>query len=188
MKEKEAKILMVHEVKPEFLDLDLSEFDIITFDDGLYSQYLYREHFLKFNIPLIYFISTGIICPEDKEQIIDIECSEAHRKWFCNKDSSPYMKWSQIKELNNIPGCKIGGHSHQHLKHEKGLVKLYNELSTDTSTMINEFKKNNINNINTFAYPYNKEEPLYRTILDRAGIKYVYGKGRIPIESLKGKK
>jgi len=183
-----AKVLMVHDIRPEFLELDLSEFDMITFDDGLYSQYLYREHFLKFNKPLVYFISTEIVCPEDKEQIVGISCGEAHRKWFCNKDASAYMTWEQIKELNNTPGCKIGGHSHQHLKHDKkSIVQVYNDLSTDTQLMLNKFKEKDII-ISCFAYPYNKKYTMYRTILANHDIDNVYGYERIAIESLlKGK-
>ena len=48
---------MVHEVEPWMFNLDLSSFDLITFDDGLYSQFFYRSEFLKLNIPLKYFIT-----------------------------------------------------------------------------------------------------------------------------------
>ena len=40
------RILEIHQVYKEIEDLDLSNFDIFTFDDGLYSQYKNIEIFL----------------------------------------------------------------------------------------------------------------------------------------------
>ena len=178
------KILSIHEILPWMLDLDLNEYDVITFDDGLYSQYLHHKHFLKFNKPLIFFISTNIVCMSEQNTDI-IDCEQAHELFFTKQDTSYYMTWEQIKELNNQTNCFIGGHSHNHNKYTNYNIRdLYFELKQDTELMIETFFKNEIN-INKFCFPYNKEYPLYKHILKDYGIEQFYSNERINIEELK---
>ena len=42
------KILMIHEFKESFLNLPLEDY-ILTFDDGLFTQYLFLSELLKIN-------------------------------------------------------------------------------------------------------------------------------------------
>lgn len=176
-------ILMVHEITEPMLNLDLSNFDCIVFDDGLYSQYKYHKHFLKFNVPLVFGISTEIVHDNNTTQNEFISCSEAHNKWFNLKDTSSYMTWEQIKEIYNTPNCIIAGHSHSHFRYEIPLIQLYQSLYGDTKTMMLMFKRNNIE-IDSFIYPYNKQYTLYESVLKSNGIKNFYGYGRFPIEKL----
>ncbi|WP_412463058.1 polysaccharide deacetylase family protein [Halobacteriovorax sp. RT-2-6] len=186
MNKLDKPILMIHEVYEWMLNLDLSEY-IITFDDGLYSQYKYLEHFLKFDTPKIFFISTNIISPEDEIQNKEtIPCARAHELFFKNKVTNNYMKWSQIKEIANTANCYIGGHSHKHkdLRKNISLKELHSHLKNDTDTMISEFEKKGIQ-IKDFCFPYNYEAPLYKEVLKQKGITNIYGSGRIAIEELK---
>ena len=77
------KVVMIHEITPEVLQKDLSGFDIITFDDGLYTQYLNHKHFAKFNKKMIFFISTSIIRPENitpSKYCIAVSLTKKHLK------------------------------------------------------------------------------------------------------------
>lgn len=180
------KVLMVHEVKQWMLDADLSEYDLITFDDGLFSQYFYRKEFLKWDTPMIFFISTGIV--SDGKQTLNFpSCSEAHRRFFENGDTTNYMTWEQIKELHETPNCTIGGHSHYHKQYSPADLKLlHSSLIEDSDLMMNAFRKQGIE-ITDFCHPYNKVYPLREGILKRMGITKFYGDERIAIEELKWK-
>lgn len=180
------KILMIHEVEPWMLELDLSEFDIITFDDGLYSQYKNYKHFLKFNKPLYFFISTYIVCEEDEVQNEDtLSCSLSHKLFFENNDKTNYMKWSQIKEIYNTSNCYIGGHSHRHLRFKDlPLKEQVNKSALDIFKMMQFFNEHGIK-ISTFCYPYNEEVIGYVAALRKYNINVFFGNERISIESLK---
>lgn len=181
---RQPKVLMVHEVSEWMLDLDLSSFDLITFDDGLYSQYYYHKEFLKYNIPMIFFISTNIIGTEHQSMEFP-NCVEAHEKFFLTGDTSDYMNWNQIKTLHSTENCKIGGHSHQHIKYNYDKIKeLYLEINDDTSRMLSEFLAHDIK-IEDFCHPYNIVIPFRKGILNRYGIFNFYGEERIAIETLK---
>lgn len=178
------KVLMVHEVEPWMFDLDLSSFDLITFDDGLYSQFFYRSEFLKLNIPLKYFISTNIIST-GKQSLEFPSCSESHKRFFESGDTSNYMTWEQITELHNTRNCTIGGHSHSHLKYEDiKLRELHNLLIEDNNSMFAEFHQRQIV-IRDYCHPYNIVVPLRTGMLEAAGVVNFYGSERIAIEDLK---
>ena len=177
---------MIHEIRPWMFELDCSDFDIITFDDGLYSQYVHYKEFLKFNKPLIFFISSGIVCDEEVEQSMEFPtCSDAHKSFFVNKNRHDYMKWSQIKELSLVDGCSIGGHSHLHnrLRHMK-IRPMYDILLQDTTEMMAEFHKHDVD-IFSFCFPYNEEYMFYRSILGEVGITNFFGGDRLDIETFK---
>jgi len=107
---KDLKILMVHEITPEILKIPKDkyiDFDVISFDDGLYTQYLNLEHFLKLDKLLYFSISTDIICPENKKQSKEVlYCGDTHKKAFCGSFEN-YMTWKQIKEIQSTKNCHI---------------------------------------------------------------------------------
>ncbi len=180
------KVLMIHEVLPWMLDLDLSEYKEITFDDGLYSQYNHYKHFKQFGVPLTFFISTNIVQDSNELQSnVVMSCSDAHEQFFETGDKSQYMNWKQIIEIQKYDNCFIGGHSHQHLKYnKKDIRKLHLSLRSDISKMMDCFKMYNIE-INKFCFPYNIELPFYRSILQKYNVDKYYGQERIAIEDLK---
>ena len=172
-------VLMIHEFHESFFDLPLEDF-ILTFDDGLYTQYIFFEELKKINTKKYFFISGGIVCPENITQDTEfITCEEAHRRAF-NGDYRNYMKWSQIKEINNTPACEIGYHGFSHCKNNVNSLLL---LLRDTKKMIKIFNQNNLYP-RAFCFPYNIETPQYREILRKASVEQFFGSNRIDILTL----
>lgn len=177
-------VLMIHEVREWMFKLPLDQY-VLTFDDGLFSQYYYLDKFLSVDTEKIFFISTNIICPEDVLQSEEFpDCRLAHEQFFSQGIRKHYMKWSQIKEISASPKCSIGGHSHQHVRRvDQKLGQLYVEMTNDTDMMFKEFERQNIA-IKSFCFPYNHEHLLYREVLKKKGIEHFYGDERVAIESL----
>ncbi len=178
-------VLMIHEIRDWMLKLPLENYTL-TFDDGLYSQYYFFDHFKKLKTEKYFFISTNIVCPEDQKQsLLFPTCAEAHQLYFSSQSTEHYMKWSQIREIYETENCYIGGHSHFHLRHEESSIEsLYKNLMSDTSKMLEEFDKQNIK-INSFCYPYNRQYTLYETILKKNDLNFFFGNERTAIEVLK---
>ena len=176
--------LMIHECNDKFLDIDLSKY-VLTFDDGLYTQYAFYKKIKQLPNKKIFFISTNIIC-EGAQSIEYITCREAHKKAFIgNKEN--YMTIDQIKELMQDPLVEIGGHGHVHTNIES-LDTLYNKVTfikKDTEQMLDWFRDNlNLKPV-SFCFPHNKDlDGFYKGILELRGFKNFYGKERIPIETL----
>lgn len=179
------KVLMIHEVREWMFDLPLHEY-VLTFDDGLYSQYYYLEKFLNIDTDKYFFISTSMVCPEEIEQSEEfLGCREAHRVFFETGLRNHYMRWSQIKKISRLPRCTIGGHSHFHLNHkDKKIGSLFRDLVVDTEIMLDEFKSNHLM-VNAFCFPYNKEHFSYKELLKKYGFEFFFGSERLAIESLK---
>jgi hypothetical protein len=177
-------VLMIHEIKEFFFDLPLENY-ILTFDDGLFSQYHYYPRFKEIPTEKIYFISSGIIC--DCAQSYEFPaCHVAHEKAFAgNKED--YMTLEQIKELMKDPLVTIGAHSHSHkcLKDFNKVTHRAMYMIDDTKTMMNWFKENLKFKPTKFCFPYNDDvNELYMPILRMAGITDFYGKERIAIEDV----
>jgi hypothetical protein len=175
-------VLMIHEVREWMFDLPLEDY-IITFDDGLYSQYYYRDKFLSIDTPKIYFISSGIVC-DDRQSTDFPSCEVAHEKAF-NGNYEDYMTINQIEELMADPNVTIGGHSHSHtnLNQIPDLFSRISHIESDTKQMINWFK-DTLNFVpSAFCFPYNNDlDNMYKGLLKKYGFTEYYGNERIPIE------
>lgn len=174
------KIVMIHEVNDEILNINFDDFDVITFDDGLYSQYLYKDHFSNIGKKCIFFINPSIICPEDVKQSEKyITCANAHKKAF-KGNYEDYMKMSQINELKMIKNFEIGSHSYNHV-----YFKSIKDMIDDYKKSVDFFKKNDII-IKSYCFPYNQDskKKYFYNILKKYDID-LYGDGRIPVETLK---
>ena len=121
MKNIKNKVYLFHEINNEIIKdiIELSKNEpeaILTFDDGLYSNYLYLNELKKLPNKKIFFISLGILRNTDIEpNSTFIKCSEAHRQ----QDTSFYMSISEVNEIENLPkeyNCFIGLHGVDHLK------------------------------------------------------------------------
>lgn len=175
------QVLMIHEVNKNIFKLPLENY-ILTFDDGLYSQYHFLEDFKKVKTQKIFFISTNIICNSDQSKEI-INCVSAHEKAFKgNKEN--YMTKEQILEIMNSPDCEIGGHSHFHKKigHFEKLKSKADHINEDTELMMDWFKKE-LNFIPTkFCFPYNDNlNGLYNILLKKHKFKEFFGRERISV-------
>tara|TARA_R110000744_G_scaffold88570_1_gene172646 strand:- start:772 stop:1302 length:531 start_codon:yes stop_codon:yes gene_type:complete len=173
-------ILIIHEFEERFFDLPLDQYTL-TFDDGLYTQYVFLEELKNIKTKKYFFISSGIVCPENIEQNGEyIICNEAHKKAF-NGDYTNYMKWSQIKEIDESDDCYIGCHSHFHNIKTADCVEC---MIPDNRYMLHDFKQKLGYIPDIFCFPYNYETPLYREILNKKGFKNFYGKDRVDIFDL----
>lgn len=169
--------LMIHEFKDEFLNLPLEDY-ILTFDDGLYTQYKFFNKIKKIKTEKYFFISSGIVCPEDKNQDDNyITCYQAHKKAFKGVFSN-YMKWSQINEINETENCFIGCHSHFHMRKTADCVEC---IILDNKKMFSEFNSNLGYIPDSFCFPYNHETSLYKEILFKKGFTKFFGNNRIDI-------
>jgi peptidoglycan/xylan/chitin deacetylase (PgdA/CDA1 family) len=171
-------VLMIHEITDQLFDYPLENY-ILTFDDGLYSQYYYYDKFKEIDTQKIFFISSNIIC-KDNQSIEFPSCNLAHQKAFSG-NTEDYMTVSQIKDLMNDPLVSIGGHSHYHknLSAERSVEKI-KHLINDTKLMIGWFENNLGFSPTKFCFPYNNDyNGVYRGILHNYGIREFYGKERI---------
>ena len=171
---------MIHEFEERYLDLPLENY-ILTFDDGLYSQYKYINELFKINTTKIFFISSDIVCPENQEQDDSlVSCIDAHNSAFIGlyKD---YMKWSQIRQINKDENCIVGCHSHSHIYN---VVSDTHAMIRDTREMSRVFKHKLGHLPKHFCFPYNIESQTYRGILHSYGFRYFYGSERIDIDDL----
>lgn len=175
------RILELHEITNNHLNFDYSEFDMITFDDGLYSQFKYFEFFKSLNIPLVYFISGNIICPEYIEnQNPNITCIEAHQKiglnlnghrYTQNKDYlNSYMKMSQIRYISKY--AEIGGHGFNHL-----ICNNWGDIREEVDNCLEILKEFSIKK---YCLPYNQSSKKYELYLKSKNLE-VFGSGRLNI-------
>lgn len=172
------QILMIHEITEDLFRIDLEKY-ILTFDDGLYSQYLYFDSHIKhLDTEKIFFISTGIIGGQH-QNISSISSITAHQKAFLG-NTEDFMTLEQIQYLANQPQVIIGGHSHSHIRLNQFTDKksMIDHIKQDTEIMLEWFKVNMNYRPEHFCFPYN-EDPynLYRAVLKRYGFRYYFGQG-----------
>lgn len=170
-------VLMIHEVDDWMFDLPLEDY-ILTFDDALYTQYVHFDKFKQIDTKKIFFVSTGIVATEQTVQDDEfVLCAEAHAQLFETGDLKHYMKWSQIKEIDEDPLCEIGGHSHLHGHFNAS------HMMDDTRLMLETFHQQGMRPT-SFCWPYNEENAVYRAVLLHNGFTKFYGAEREDIYSV----
>jgi hypothetical protein len=151
-------ILMIHNITEDIFLLPLENY-ILTFDDGLLNHYIYCDNFKKINTEKIYFIPTG----------------------------TTELTIEQIKYISSDPLTTIGGHSHLHksLTLFETLDLKIKHIKHDTELMIDWFRQN-LNEVpNKFCYPFNDDcNGIYTVIIKNYGFNSLYGRERIPVETL----
>lgn len=176
------EILMIHEVDDSlFSRIDLEKY-ILTFDDGLATQWKYFDEFKKVNTEKYFFFSTGIVCPEEEEQDFSfIECGIAHKKFFEIHVSKHYMKFSQLKEIQHTKNCFLGGHGHAHIKFYsiKSRTEKMKLMNLDTLMMLQIFKEKLDFVPEYFCFPYNWSDDFYVQLLIKHNFKKLFGQERI---------
>lgn len=192
------KILMIHTFKKEYLEYKLDDY-IITFDDGLYSQYQGSLDLIKKfpNIKIIIFISTGII--HTGENQTNNNSGIAHNLFFAHGITQDFLTLEQISELSKIPNITIGLHGHNHLNINwiraqnslKDSVIKWKDDFLNMFQVLEEWKlKNIINNDIYYCTPYNIYHPLFHPMMITYFKKQytqdliVLGSGRTTIEEL----
>lgn len=185
-------VLMIHEIKKEYLLANINWKDyVLTFDDCLYSQYYYWLFFRSIVTTKILFIPCSLILYDHRREQFDGEyidfptCEEALNKRFLEPRN--YMSLSEIKRLiETTPDLIIGGHgfSHNRIDYLTNAQKMI-EFQQDIKNMMEWF----ISYLNYvpihYCYPFNYDNiPAKNTILANNGIKYVYSKERIEVNTL----
>ncbi len=172
------KSLMVHDVKYYYVKY-LSDKYTLTFDDGLYSVYYYREKLKRINTTKIVFIPTDRILSSRKTKPILTDCFKANSLWLNHKDNSAYMTIDEVKDLYDM-GFVIGCHSHYHSREYKSK----NLIREDINLTMRWFQEHLGCTPEYFAFPYNIENELLKYELMKNGVKYFYGAERVPIEEI----
>lgn len=178
------KILEIHQIEDWMLQKPKSfyeGFDIITFDDGLASQFWHYDFFQRFNVPKIYFYSTGIF---RKSLRISSEwkvCDVAHKDAILNKDFSAYMHPAELAELSWLPKTYIGVHGHKHVYLENlSTIQQYKTVLSEVEKMLDAFNRHSrmynihrVHNWDFFCAPYNFVS-CYETVIKKMHSKFVY--------------
>ena len=175
---------MLHECSGESLSLPLVDY-LLTFDDGLYSQYVFYQQIKHIPTEKIFFISSGIVC-EGSQSLEFPTCRAAHKKAFAgNKED--YMTLTQIQELAADHWVTIGAHSHSHIRLStfKTLAEKTKYIKEDTEQMLEWFEQNLNYRPTKFCFPYNENlDGLYQGLLKKYGFTDFYSSERIPVETL----
>lgn len=177
---------MLHEINEAVLDklLKISSPNyILTFDDGLYSQYYYWPEIKKIPVKKIFFISSGILSNGQQSTTFPT-CQEAHEKAF-NGNFEDYMTTDQVKELLEDPLVEVGGHGHSH-KHPNLFTTEVSKIQyilEDTRKMMSWFSSQLGFFPTSFCFPYNDDfNKMYSGILrTKFGITDFYGRGRLEL-------
>ena len=111
--------LIIHDIRKEIFDLDLSEYQL-TFDDGLFSQYYYFSLFKPNHKPRIFFIVTGFIQPGKARNVFNgqyiahIKSPEYMYEAFVKKNFDCFMRLEELEIITGQKNVIIGAHSHYH--------------------------------------------------------------------------
>jgi hypothetical protein len=177
-------VLMIHQMTEDLFTLPLMDYTL-TFDDGLYSQWKYIDRLCEIDTDKIFFISTKYLCTGVQSQ----ECPDsitAHDK-ARRGIYEDFMTPEQVQDIATRDKCYVGGHGHEHLQ-----LREYDRLATrapammlDTKDMIYHFDLLLGYCPTKFCFPYNDDmDGLYAAWLRRRGITELYGRERIPVDSL----
>ena len=113
------QFLMIHDIRPEYFDLDLAPYRL-TFDDGLFSQYYYFNRLADHPEPLTFFITTSFIKPGDPRSLFDgthlgyLKSKKYMYRSFIENRFDHFMNISELQWLADQPNVRIGFHSHFH--------------------------------------------------------------------------
>ena len=172
------KVLEIHEIIEQMLNLDLTGFDVFTFDDCLYSQYKYYDFFKSFKKPMFYFFSTAIYRRNEVPKIV--RCDIAHKQAILEHNYSGYMSLDEIHELAIAENIGLHGRNHLYLNN----LNKFDQLKichSETESMVFDFKKYGLTP-EYFQAPYNYPS-FYLNFLKKYGIFKTFC-NRINIETL----
>lgn len=185
-------VVCIHEVNDKIIKIlnDEHSKSILTFDDCLYTQYIYREQID--NKKRIYFVCPTLLSDNSIQNKEYITCYDAMKKHFFNGDNSSYMTLDNIRELID-EGYTIGAHSYFHANLKYKFNKVYNVSFSplcsdnsdyaikDTELLIEWFDKNLGYVPKQYCFPFNQCTDKLIETLKRYGFVEFYGNNRIEI-------
>jgi hypothetical protein len=184
--------LAIHGINPIFFKCNFKDY-ILTFDDGLYSQYYYLPLIKEMKNQKIFFICSGLVGNDKKrEQFNGVykefpDCYHSLATYRKSGDKSNYMNLDEVKNLVDSIGLEnVGCHSHNHIKeYNQPLFEKIKIIKDDIELMLEWFEKNlNIKPIK-YAFPHYVDDYFLKLILKDYGFKEFYGRERIAIEKEK---
>ena len=111
--------LMIHDIRREYFDLNLDQY-LLTFDDGLFSQYYYFPLLKNHSAKLIYFITTSFIKPGKArnmfrgEYISYLKSKKYSYRTFVEGKFDHFMTIEELQAISSRTNVRIGVHSHFH--------------------------------------------------------------------------
>lgn len=112
--------VMVHDIREEYLELDLTGCRL-TFDDGLFSQFYYYPLLRRQSAgEMVYFIISSCIRPGEYRgmfagEYIPFQKSKKYMyKALLEDDFSAFMRVEELQELAGMKDVRLGVHSHFH--------------------------------------------------------------------------
>lgn len=145
---------MIHECSDAHLDYDYED-HILTFDDGLYTQYKYLDFWKSLPNRCIFFVTPTIICSGEQDTSF-ITAPEAHEYFFSTGDAKHYMTVDQIQECMDS-GIEIGihGYNHVRLSEQGGMFEqktfIQDQMNKSREWFLTKFKWNP----RSYCHPYN---------------------------------
>jgi hypothetical protein len=113
------KILTIHDVRKEYFNLNLNDYQL-TFDDGLYSQFYYFSFFKDHPERLTYFITTSLIKPGTARSVFNgrylpyLKSKKYMYRTFADGRFDHFMNLEELQEICGQKNVQIGAHSHFH--------------------------------------------------------------------------
>jgi hypothetical protein len=110
---------MIHDIRKEYFDLKLDPY-LLTFDDGLFSQYYYFPLLERHPAELTFFITTSFIHPGkprpmfDGEYIPYLKSKEYAYRTFIEGRYDHFMTVEEVQAISARSNVRIGVHSHFH--------------------------------------------------------------------------
>lgn len=131
--------------------------DILTLDDGLYSQYKYLDKIVNNKNKKIFSITPNLLLKPNQNQCT----SEDKRLNKLGNDWCEYMSLEQVYAISKIDNCFIGMHGYNHIRFKKLLEvdKLSEEdvirrFIRDLDLCFSWFKDHKLNT-DIYCFPYN---------------------------------
>jgi len=184
-------VLMIHEIVYDLFQLPLQDY-ILTFDDGLFSQYHFSPLLKKIDTRKILFVSGKYVCRSNQRRqtypaFYYSTTPEDARKSFDKSSGFVDHHYMTISEINYMRGLgfEIGGHGYNHIRdYSKKIEKRVEEMTDDVEKMIGWMESMFGITPKSYCFPFNKEPDLLREILKRKGIEEFFGAERIDVNEL----
>ena len=112
-------MLMIHDIRKEYFDLNLDQTQL-TFDDGLFSQYYYYPLLKNHPEKLIYFITTSFIKPGKARNMFNgeylsyLKSKKYGYRTFVEGKFDHFMTIEELQVISSRANVRIGVHSHFH--------------------------------------------------------------------------
>jgi peptidoglycan/xylan/chitin deacetylase (PgdA/CDA1 family) len=185
----EKETLAIHDINlpKQIFNFPLQKY-MLTFDDGLFSQYYYWPVLKTIKTRKILsiatdFIDSGSLRKQFKvrkpEYLIFPNTFESMKLYKENGDRSNYMRVEELKiicERLITENVEIGGHGHKHYHiSDYGKIEKEKKMIQDTEIMLEWFAKNLSIFPSCYTYPYYEYDEVLESVVKKFGISTIIG-------------